>query len=901
MKLNLGLLLLISTHFLVGMERPYEEDLLVYVPFEETLGDTQHKLILNQCGDPNIVFIPSPIGRAIQINKSNNLRSVKEDDFLDSSTLTVAFWFMISSDSGTFMWNGFHSWNVAIDAIEGVLSYGPAVTTPKETIRKNEWYHVVLIGDYSQNKGRIFINGELVAEDRAPPIGGVGSRLRIGSHPFENSHFSGGLDDFIVWGRALKVEEVSALWTEIDDAPFFKIMEDTDLDQIPDQWELDHLPAEFEGELNWFTLDGDADFDNIEDRREFLRGTDPVAEDTDGDGLNDQVETGTGRFVSDQDSGTNPNWSDSDCDGVNDSIEMRNTLLDPLNDDSDGDGFTDGDELIDGDPELARILPDFSRSLHAYWPFDESLEDHSPNKFHAEMNEDMATFSPGLVRGHSLLLRNGHFVTVETFNKNAFSFRNGPFSVSAWFHAADLSWINNIIANGGSSRSWGVVISSDSTPLRKGLFFHLGSATQTRPINKYVSNAPIATATTYHLLVVYDRDGFYGGAESSSIRTYLNGERVPLGVDSGNSPEFRRTRESLRIGNFFTRGNESAWNGWLDDIAIWSRALTDSDARHLYREGTFNRKSLRDLMAPDTDGDGLPDYWEEQHSLATHDSSDRDQDPDNDGHTNIVEYNRGTNPLNPDTDGDGLLDSAESNTSLWVDQLNTGTNPLRMDSDGDGISDWLELRGVRPRTSDPNRTDSDGDAVSDGEEYRYGSDPLDPQSVPTLSSGLIAYWPFDGDLDNSISNRFAGIYHGDREAQYAVGRFNECLEFNGQEYVDITGSEDIMNFNESNFTLSAWIKRKVSVIQRGPFSLPTVMAKGDSGKFWRLFMRSDGHNRREIWWSAQPAILRHELDSGEFVHVAVIVDRIKRRSAMYINGSEIVPSDQTLIGAEMIP
>ncbi|MGB5540379.1 MAG: S8 family serine peptidase [Gammaproteobacteria bacterium] len=88
-------------------------------------------------------------------------------------------------------------------------------------------------------------------------------------------------------------------------------------------------------------------------------------------------------------------------------------------------------------------------------------------------------------------------------------------------------------------------------------------------------------------------------------------------------------------------------------------------------------------------------------------------DSDNDGLSNVVEIQLGTDALNPDTDADGLTDFEEAQTYL--------TNPLISDTDGDTLSDGDE---VSLYSTDPLNPDSDGDFVVDGEEINlYGSDP----------------------------------------------------------------------------------------------------------------------------------------------------------------------------------
>ena len=61
----------------------------------------------------------------------------------------------------------------------------------------------------------------------------------------------------------------------------------------------------------------------------------------------------------------------------------------------------------------------------------------------------------------------------------------------------------------------------------------------------------------------------------------------------------------------------------------------------------------------DSDGDGIPDWWEIRWGYDRLESADAGTDDDNDGSTNLEEYQDDTDPTNPDTDGDGILDGDE--------------------------------------------------------------------------------------------------------------------------------------------------------------------------------------------------------------------------------------------------
>ncbi|MCW7070955.1 MAG: PGF-CTERM sorting domain-containing protein [Methanophagales archaeon] len=94
----------------------------------------------------------------------------------------------------------------------------------------------------------------------------------------------------------------------------------------------------------------------------------------------------------------------------------------------------------------------------------------------------------------------------------------------------------------------------------------------------------------------------------------------------------------------------------------------------------------------DTDGDGLPDGWEEEYWLDPNDPNDADLDYNNNGLTNIEEYKKRYDPRDKDTDGDGLSNYAES-TGLF----GFFTDPLEEDTDEDGLDDLEEMvnRGCR--------------------------------------------------------------------------------------------------------------------------------------------------------------------------------------------------------------
>ena len=104
---------------------------------------------------------------------------------------------------------------------------------------------------------------------------------------------------------------------------------DTDDDGLSDAKEIE-LGTDF-------LVNADADNDGLTDSSEVELGTDPFDMDTDDDGLSDRYEV--------SDSYTNPLARDTDKDGLNDGDEVLIHGTDPYNKDTDGDGLSDYDEV----------------------------------------------------------------------------------------------------------------------------------------------------------------------------------------------------------------------------------------------------------------------------------------------------------------------------------------------------------------------------------------------------------------------------------------------------------------------------------------------------------------------------------------------------------------------------
>lgn len=148
---------------------------------------------------------------------------------------------------------------------------------------------------------------------------------------------------------------------------------------------------------------------------------------------------------------------------------------------------------------------------------------------------------------------------------------------------------------------------------------------------------------------------------------------------------------------------------FFEDFENWSK-LVDTDGDGL--PDSIEEYLGSDPNNIDTDSDGLNDFYEVFNTFTdptkadTDDNgvNDGDEDFDEDGLTNLEEFENGTDPYVADTDGDGLLDGDEVK--------NHGTDPLVADTDGDGLDDGDEIvLGTNPLVQD-----TDGDGIIDSKE-----------------------------------------------------------------------------------------------------------------------------------------------------------------------------------------
>ncbi len=122
---------------------------------------------------------------------------------------------------------------------------------------------------------------------------------------------------------------------------------------------------------------------------------------------------------------------------------------------------------------------------------------------------------------------------------------------------------------------------------------------------------------------------------------------------------------------------------------------------------------------------------------------------------------------------DGWIDEVRISSGIarWTTNFTPRVSPYGvLDSDNDGMQDDWEVHYFGD-TSRDGTGDYDGDGITDVQEYLNGSDPTD-----SLGSGLIAYYPLDGNANDQSGNGFDGSLVG---GSFSDGISGSCLLVDG--------------------------------------------------------------------------------------------------------------------------
>ncbi|MFP6872716.1 MAG: hypothetical protein VCA55_04330, partial [Verrucomicrobiales bacterium] len=448
---------------------------------------------------------------------------------------------------------------------------------------------------------------------------------------------------------------------------------DSDGDGIRDNWEIAYF-----NNLSATDGSGDADNDGASDYDEYENGTNPVEEDTDGDGLKDGAETNTGIFIDAEDTGT-----------------------DPLNTDSDNDGSADGVEVTKGtDPNTANSITELNTiSVLPTGTYDMIAGADFINAY-VENDGTHSWLLVGRGREGWTWDANGQGAIADVSDLATLG------KPSAFAPATYSTALINALLGASGADLTGVEIRLKRASNPEGSAYEEG---RWRPKTETAWRWNFDTGMEVQYEVV-ETNGAPGGQLGQSDRNTRDGELA--GNDSDRVFTWNWDQHQtmgFSMGQNVRLGSNSATNFWYE--------RANEDHAIPYAEIYIRLEDPDSPELTDSDNDGIGDVIE--NALAGNLDDLSAGDDDGDGLNSPDELNtHGTDPLDADSDDDGLNDG---------DEITAGVDPNNADSDGDGLADGAE---VATHGTDPAVADTDGDGASDGIEIQVGTDPLDDASVP---------------------------------------------------------------------------------------------------------------------------------------------------------------------------
>ncbi len=779
-------------------------ELMAYWPLDGSLVDViggNHGRSRDLKEEP---FAPSLMGKALRLQGEGHFEVVSDEALFGLLPSTFAFWVRVDNQTGNIIFSNAQEGRIEFRSPGYLLGSGHLVPETQSIPPQShsEWHHVVVrsvLGNGPHLFNSTYVNGQLVETTievqgrsfMAPSGSGVTKRIFVGGDPRRVPTLQGSLDELAFWQRSLREDEVEMLYAAgLEGRSLRQLLLDVDGDLLPDIWEVKRGldPAIPNGA-------DDTDGDSLGDLIEFELGTDPSSTDTDGDTLSDAEELTLEMGSSD------PIWKDSDEDGINDNIELM-IETDHIRADTDGDGYRDGDELeLFSDPTDPNSKPDIGVGLIGYWSFDDNFIDIQQGAEGTILPEGSELELAEGMLGNALRMDDEQYVDVSVGDE--FGFERSSFSISCWALLKNPGQFGNRrLISCSIGRKWRLEAVLERPELGWIFYVPRGENLTVRDLSR-VALWDLQDRRWHHIVGVYRsrKGGSYGtNGTAEHPRIYIDGVPVEIGraSDSSLAPS-APPGTGLRLGGPKDINGLNRWDGLVDDLAIWSRAITLSEIRAIYRGAVLEHKAVGELLSPDSDFDGLPDVWEERHGLDPNLANDQ-EDVDGDSLTNLQEYQKGLDPISSDTDEDGLRDDVETDTGIWLSADKTGTNPLVADTDGDGLADGLEI------WSDPNRQDTDGDGLADGVEIHYNADPRNSDSLPLLRDGLLAHWPLNGNADALVGNYQSRIY-GQETLLFVDGRHGGSAQFNGiDQYIEVIDDNGDFDLSHSSFAISAWFK-----------------------------------------------------------------------------------------------
>lgn len=253
--------------------------------------------------------------------------------------------------------------------------------------------------------------------------------------------------------------------------------------------------------------------------------------------------------------------------------------------DGDGNGIVDQQDYLVWRTNFGATTttgPDLSQSLIGYWPFDNGGTDQSITGADLSL-VGSATTPPGGIIGNALSLNNPQPSTEANVNQwaqrsgddNIYDLVNTDFTIQTWFLLASADGAEQVLIDklegGGAGAGWTLSVKQQDGTLQ----FYTASGGFVS-----VDQPSIGTGVWHQAIVRQDASG---------TDLWFDGSQI---AEDLLLPAIEPHSEQLRVGRRNPAANQGlGLSGRIDEVAIWDRALENSDIQYLWNDG-FGRPVL---------------------------------------------------------------------------------------------------------------------------------------------------------------------------------------------------------------------------------------------------------------------------------------------------------------------